>query len=195
MADIFRQPETVHIVSSTAKAAEFFGGLLPPDRFSIVPAGKTASAARLSLNASSPAIAVVSAPLPDENGVALSRELALAGWGVLLLVPASSAAAAEERLSPDGILVLPRPADRSLLLQAIYLLSAIRTRLLRLEKQNNTLQTKLDDIRLVDRAKLLLMQQLKMTEHEAHRYIEKAAMDRCLRRRDIAENIIRTYED
>ena len=40
----------------------------------------------------------------------------------------------------------------------------------------------------------LLIEQLKMTEPEAHRYIEKQAMDRCVTRRKIAENIILTYK-
>ena len=51
----------------------------------------------------------------------------------------------------------------------------------------------MEEIRLVNRAKLLLVECLKMSEAEAHRYIEKTAMDRCVRRREIAENIIRTY--
>ena len=32
-----------------------------------------------------------------------------------------------------------------------------------------------------------------MTEADAHRYIEKQAMDRRLSRRQVAENIIKTY--
>jgi response regulator NasT len=32
-----------------------------------------------------------------------------------------------------------------------------------------------------------------MTESDAHRYIEKQAMDRCVTRREIAENILQTY--
>ncbi|MBS7337493.1 MAG: ANTAR domain-containing protein [Thermoguttaceae bacterium] len=47
-------------------------------------------------------------------------------------------------------------------------------------------------MRIVNHAKLLLIEQLKMTEAEAHRYIEKQAMDRCVTRRVIAEGIIAT---
>ena len=52
----------------------------------------------------------------------------------------------------------------------------------------------MEEIRIVNRAKLLLIEQLKMTEKEAHRYIEKHAMDRCVTRRDIAEKIISIYK-
>ena len=46
--------------------------------------------------------------------------------------------------------------------------------------------TDMEDLKIINRAKLLLVQQLKMTEAEAHRYIEKQAMDTCRKRRVIA---------
>ena len=51
----------------------------------------------------------------------------------------------------------------------------------------------MEEIRQVNRAKWLLIEQLKMTETDAHRYIEKQAMDRCVSRREIAMGIIKTY--
>ncbi|MBR7082840.1 MAG: ANTAR domain-containing protein, partial [Clostridia bacterium] len=47
--------------------------------------------------------------------------------------------------------------------------------------------------RLVNRAKWLLINDLKMSEPDAHRYIEKRAMDLCVSKRQIAEEIIKTY--
>ena len=35
--------------------------------------------------------------------------------------------------------------------------------------------------------------ELKMDEPEAHRYIEKQAMDQCISKRQVAQNIIKTY--
>ena len=56
-----------------------------------------------------------------------------------------------------------------------------------------SIEEKMEEIRLVNRAKWLLIEQLRMTESEAHRYIEKQAMDRCVTKRSIAENIISMY--
>ncbi|MBQ3894334.1 MAG: ANTAR domain-containing protein, partial [Clostridia bacterium] len=39
----------------------------------------------------------------------------------------------------------------------------------------------------------LLISELKMSEPDAHRHIEKQAMDRCISRRLVAEEIIKTY--
>ena len=49
------------------------------------------------------------------------------------------------------------------------------------------------EIKIVNRAKLLLISELQMDESQAHRYIEKQAMDRCVTRKVVAEEIIKTY--
>lgn len=49
------------------------------------------------------------------------------------------------------------------------------------------------EIRVVNKAKWILISELKMNEPDAHRYIEKQAMDRCVTKQTIAEEIIKTY--
>ena len=56
-----------------------------------------------------------------------------------------------------------------------------------------SLEEKMAEIRIVSRAKLLLISEMQMDEAQAHRYIEKQAMDRCVTKRAIAEEIINTY--
>lgn len=48
--------------------------------------------------------------------------------------------------------------------------------------------------RLVNREKWLLIECLSMAEAVAHHYIEKQAMDLRISRREVAENIIKTYQ-
>ena len=71
---------------------------------------------------------------------------------------------------------------------------ALCFRLRAIHLREHSLQRRLDDTRFVNRAKLLLMERLQMTEGQAHRYIEKTAMDSGICRRDVAVSIIRTYE-
>ena len=61
------------------------------------------------------------------------------------------------------------------------------------KKNPVTIEEKMAEIRLVNKAKWLLISQLSMSEPEAHRYIEKQAMDRCVTKRTIAEEIMKTY--
>ena len=49
------------------------------------------------------------------------------------------------------------------------------------------------EIRLINRAKWLLIKELKMDEPQAHRYIEKQAMDQCITKREVAETLIKMY--
>ena len=63
-----------------------------------------------------------------------------------------------------------------------------------MEQKTASVEEKMEEIRIINRAKWLLIEQLKMTENQAHRYIEKQAMDRCVTRRAIAENILSTYK-
>ena len=69
----------------------------------------------------------------------------------------------------------------------------VKLRVLKL--QTSTLRRKLSDTRLVSRAKLLLMTRLGMSEEEAHKYIEKTAMSTGTKRGEVAQRIIRTYEE
>lgn len=71
--------------------------------------------------------------------------------------------------------------------------ACVKLRVLRL--QASTLRRKLSDTRLVSRAKLLLMTRLGMSEEEAHKYIEKTAMSTGAKRGELAQSIIRTYEE
>ena len=51
-----------------------------------------------------------------------------------------------------------------------------------------------EEIRLVNRAKLILIKMRGMTEAEAHRFIVRSAMDRCVKKRQVAREIIDYHE-
>ena len=73
-------------------------------------------------------------------------------------------------------------------------MSSARERLRKSEKKALSIEEKMEEIRLANRAKWLLIDELKMSEPDTHRYIEKQAMDRCVSKREVAEEIIKTYE-
>jgi two-component system, response regulator / RNA-binding antiterminator len=51
-------------------------------------------------------------------------------------------------------------------------------------------KSELADRKMIDQAKKLLMQKRKMTEPEAHRFMQTTAMEKGLRVRDVAERIL-----
>ena len=139
-------------------------------------------------------IVIINAPLRDEFGTQLAQNLADDNLAVILLVPGESYDQVCYKVEDDGVLTLGKPLSGQALQTAIRLATALRAKLQKLDKKNQALQEKMQDIRTVNRAKWLLMEQLRMTENEAHYYIEKQAMDMRLSRREVAENIIRSYD-
>ena len=133
-------------------------------------------------------------PLPDEFGSGLAEDIATgSGSGVLLLTKAEHYPELCAALCPCGVLVMQKPTSAAAISQSVVLLRATRERLRRMEQRAATVEEKMEEIRIVGRAKLLLIEKLKMTEPDAHRYIEKTAMDRCISKRAVAESIIKTY--
>ena len=110
---------------------------------------------------------------------------------VLLLADAAKL----ETLYPACIASGFLAGDRARIRESLPQLLALCCRLRAVRMRENSLQRKLDDTRLVNRAKLLLMSRLQMTEAQAHRFIEKTAMDSGMSKRDVAVGIIRTYEE
>ena len=139
---------------------------------------------------------LIAEPIAGSSGQELALQLKKRHcMAVLLLAAPEHADAAAALLEQSGVLVLPNDAPESLIVQTIRLLTAVRIQLEQMQHKTEKLEAKVADIRIINRAKLLLVQHLQMTETEAHKYIEKQAMDTSMRRRTIAENIIRTYED
>ena len=69
----------------------------------------------------------------------------------------------------------------------------MQERFRRLEKKSETLEEKMETIRIVNHAKWILINNMKLSENEAHKLIEKQAMDTRRSKRDVAEGIIKTY--
>lgn len=138
---------------------------------------------------------IVNAPLSDEYGDGLSATLSMdTSAGILLIVRAENADEVAEKVEDMGVMVLGKPVGRAMFYQALKMVTAARRRVLGLKSENLQLQKKIDEIRMVDRAKCALIQYLSMTEQQAHRYIEKQAMDTRSTRKEIALRILAMYE-
>lgn len=186
---------SVLAVSASLKFVETLRTLLPEGRYGPVTVLHDAAAARRALAENSYDLVLINTPLPDEFGTRLALDACeSSSAGVLLLVKAEHCPDIEAQVSAHGVLTLAKPTSAQLFAQTLRLLCITRERLRGMEKKAVTLQEKMGEIRLVNRAKWLLIEELKMTEQEAHRYIEKRAMDRCVTRRAVAEQILSTYQ-
>lgn len=187
--------DNVLVVSSSEKNTEFMVQFLKSARFTRITIAKSGSEAKRLLAQGAPELVLINAPLSDEVGYELASLAAhTTAASTILLVKNDYSDAVAAKVEEDGVMVVPKPINRVLLYQTIKLAAAARQRLLGLRNENVKLQKKIEEIRLVDRAKCVLIQYLGMTEPQAHRYIEKQAMDMRRSRKEIAEGILATYE-
>lgn len=156
-------------------------------------AGSAGEAKRMALDYAVD-IVILNAPMRDEFGTQLALNLARDNVGVLLLVPGESFDGVRDQVEDEGVMALAKPLTRQTLEMGLHMITALRGKLLQMDRRNRALQEKMTDIRTINRAKWLLIEQLRMTESEAHYYIERQAMDTRLSRREVAENIIRSYD-
>ena len=137
---------------------------------------------------------VVNSPLPDDTGVRFSIDAATdSGAVVLFLARTEQYDDTYEKLAANGVFLLQKPIAKSVLQIASEWLISAREGLRKHQKKTLSIEEKMNEIRLVNRAKWLLISELKMTESDAHRYIEKQAMDRCIPKSLIAEEIMKLY--
>ena len=156
-------------------------------------AGSAGEAKRMALDYAVD-IAILNAPMRDEFGTQLALNLARDNVGVLLLVPGESFDGVRDQVEDEGVMALAKPLTRQTLEMGLHMITALRGKLLQMDRRNRALQEKLTDIRTINRAKWLLITNLQMTEDEAHYHIEKKAMNSRLSRREAAEEIIHTYD-
>ncbi|HBJ97876.1 MAG TPA: hypothetical protein DDY82_02240 [Clostridiales bacterium] len=139
-------------------------------------------------------IVIINCPLKDEYGTELAEEIVKDTYtGVLTLVKSDVFDSVSYHMEKIGVYCLPKPLSIQLFSQGINMCVATNVRLKGFAKKTETLKEKMEEIKLESRAKLLLITKLAFNEEEAHRYIEKQAMDRCVKKKSVALEIIKTY--
>ena len=182
---------SVLLVSASESFNRSFFPLLPVSRYYPVTQVSDLRAARESTPSD---LVIVNAPLPGGDSLSYCSSVAdSSDSAVLLLVPQGQLDRTEDRMLPVGVMTLGKPLSSIMLSQSLRGLCAMHERLRSRQQALHTVENAVEEIKLINRAKWLLISCLNMTEDEAHRYIGKLAMQQQRPKRDIAEGIIRTY--
>ena len=147
----------------------------------------------------------------EENGLCIVEEgedaalfipkLTRTGWereviersrvcGTAVIVSKESVPLAEELLTGSGAAVLSSDVALPVLLGVLRAEAKAGERLFAVSGEIDRLREKLRTEKLISRAKLVLMVR-GMNEEEAHRFLEKQAMDRRISRAAVAEEVLR----
>ncbi|MBQ6267086.1 MAG: ANTAR domain-containing protein [Clostridia bacterium] len=191
-----RRVYSVLIVSASTQADHALRDLLPELQFDPVHTVASIAAAGRATAERSYDFVILNSPLPDDSGVSFAVDCCRsAGTVVLLLVRAELLAEISEKATGYGAFTLAKPFSKQTMLMALDWMASARERLRRMEHKSLSLEEKMEEIRLINRAKWLLIEQQQMDEPQAHRWIEKQAMDRCITRRAVAEELLASQPD
>lgn len=183
------------IVSCTEKSISFFKEILTAASIDQIATLQSCGEARRLLLERDFDLVIINAPLHDESGESLARHIASKGISqVILVVKSEYFDEISSHTEEDGVLTVAKPINKSLFWAALKLAKSAGSRLKNMQAENSKLKQKIEDIRIVDRAKCILISYLKMSENEAHRYLEKQAMDMRITKRALAERILKMYE-
>ena len=168
----------VLIVSSSKNMAQKLALLLEEEKRFVPETKSSAAAARRVLAERQYDLVIITDPLPDESAAGLATELCSDNHTVVALITdIQNYDDVSDHVCRYGVCVMPKPAPKQLLLQALDWMQSTRERLRRFEKKQLSLEDKMKEIRTVNKAKWKLISSRGMSEVEAHRYIEKEAMD------------------
>lgn len=185
---------SVLVVSAAEKFNETMAALLPSTDYYPVKFVTNVAAAKRAFLEQQYDFVIINTPLPDDYGTRFATQACSGDSTIaMILVKSDVYEATYAKMVTDGIFTLPKPTSIQMLSQALKWMAAARERLRRLESKAISIEEKMEEIRLVNRAKWLLIDNLKMTEADAHHYIGKQAMDRCCSKKEIALGIVKTY--
>jgi AmiR/NasT family two-component response regulator len=184
------------IVTTSEKSLVFFTEMLSSASFTHIATLQSCGEARRLLLERDFDLVVINAPLRDESGESLSRHIASKGISqVILVVKSEYFDEVSAHTEEDGVLTIAKPINKALFWSALKLAKSAGSKLKLMQAENSKLKQKIEDIRIIDRAKCILISYLSMSEQEAHRYMEKQAMDLRITRRMVAEGILKMYEN
>ena len=139
-------------------------------------------------------VIVISTPLEDEFGLDLAAELhGKTSAALVVITKGELAEAVQSKIKFTGAFVIGRPCSKAALIQAIRFADIAGENLKRLAEEKKRLEQQLEDMKIINRAKLCLMQYLNFTEEQAHRHLQKQAMDLRKTQKQAAEDILIMY--
>lgn len=183
----------VLLAASSRKSADTLSSMLAEHGIHEICVAETEKNAWKMLQDEIFSLVIIFSPFSDGSGCDLARSAAETASGVIVVCKPENYDGLYSRLFNSGVFVLSTDMGRRMFYYAVDIMRAVHLRLSNAVPQTERLQQKIKDIRMIDRAKCCLIQYEHMTEDEAHRYIEKEAMDRRTSKRSVAEDILGKY--
>lgn len=137
-----------------------------------------------------PDLMVMDIKMPDLDGLSAAEKIAELKIPVVLLTAFSQQELVLRAAEVGAMAFLVKPFTPQDLMPAIEIALSRHQQLVALEGEISDLAERLETRKLIERAKGVLSEKMKLTEPEAFRWIQKASMDRRLSMADVARTVL-----
>lgn len=137
-----------------------------------------------------PDLMVMDIKMPDLDGLSAAERISELKIPVVLLTAFSQQELVTRAAEVGAMAFLVKPFSPHDLLPAIEIALSRHAQLVALETEIADLGERLETRKLVERAKGVLSEKMKLTEPEAFRWIQKASMDRRLSMADVSRTVL-----
>jgi AmiR/NasT family two-component response regulator len=184
-------PRTVVVAEDEVLIRMDLAEMLTEEGYAVVgEAGDGATAVEL-VEEHRPDLVILDVKMPVLDGIAAAERIAAARIAPVVILTAFSQRDLVERARDAGAMAyLVKPFTRDDLVPAIEMALSRFAELSQLESEVADLTERLETRKAVERAKSVLQEQLKLSEPEAFRWIQKTAMDLRLSMRQVADGVI-----
>lgn len=139
-------------------------------------------------------IVIVDSPVNNDKGFYFVLSICDKDeFGILVLAKQTDYDEAYFRLHDYGVFVLSKPIEEDLFVQTLRIISLTRDKISSVKQNNLSFKDKLDEIKLVSEAKVLIVKNMHVDENEAHKLIEQNAMNLRITKKMSAEMFIKKY--
>lgn len=140
-----------------------------------------------------PDLVIMDVKMPVRDGIDAATEIASKKLAPVVMLTAFSQRDFIEKARDAGAMAyLVKPFTKADLVPAIEVAVSRYTEVAALEKEVETMADRLETRKLVERAKGLLMEKQSLTEPEAFKWIQRAAMDRRTTMKAVAAVVVET---
>ena len=163
------------LISKTADSAESVAAILGECGFEGISFSDGEHALSVIAEESFDIITLIT-PLENAFGLTLAAKIAKScESGLIVLVKPESLDEAAEKLADIPAFVMPKNVSKTMFVRSVKYMLSIGNEMNKLRSQTVKLTQKLDDVRLIDRAKCVLIEYLRISESQAHRQIGRAS--------------------